>query len=107
MPEPDMEADIQQSAESTTPAPASDTPALDPAILAAMKAIMDPLQEKVKALEAENITLRETVQESQTLPGHLVQGADFAPDPRAARSVVIATRPVREEPNLYNRNKPV
>ena len=107
MPEPDMEAAIAEGLENSSPAAAPVAPAVDPAILAAMKAMMEPLQEKVKALETENQTLREAVQEAQTLPGHLVAGADFAPDPRAARSVVIATRPVREEPELYNKNKPV
>lgn len=70
----------------------------------------DPMAEvlaRLKALEGENQALRAAVEEVQTTPGHLMAGADFAPDPRAARSVVIATRPVREEPGLYNKNKAV
>lgn len=74
---------------------------------AMMKRLLEPLQEKVAALEVENQTLRETVQEAQSLPGHLVVGADFAPDPRAARSVVIATRPVRDTPEHFNKFKSI
>ena len=106
-----MEPDTQSAFEFETPVSAPVEAPAQPANLADMEAmmkrLMEPLMDKVKALEVENQTLRETVQEAQNLPGHLVQGADFAPDPRAARSVVIATRPVREEPGLYNRNKPV
>jgi hypothetical protein len=70
----------------------------------------DPMAEvlaRLKALENENQALRAAVEEVQTTPGHLMSGPDFAPDPRAARSVVIATRPVRDNPELYSGNKPV
>ena len=71
---------------------------------------VDPMQEvlnRLRALENENQALRSAVEEVQTTPGHLMSGPDFAPDPRAARSVVIATRPVRDNPEMYSKNKPV
>lgn len=75
-----------------------ETPKVDP-----MAAVLARLE----ALENENQILRSAVEEVQTTPGHLMSGPDFAPDPRAARSVVIATRPVRDNPELYSGNKPV
>lgn len=75
-----------------------ETPKPDP-----MQAVLD----RLAALENENQALRAAVEEVQTTPGHLMSGPDFAPDPRAARSVVIATRPVRDNPDLYSVNKSV
>ncbi len=75
-----------------------ETPKVDP---------MAEVLERLKALENENQALRAAVEEVQTTPGHLMSGPDFAPDPRAARSVVIATRPVRDNPEMYSKNKSI
>lgn len=68
---------------------------------------MEEVMKRLQALENENHALRSAVEEVQTTPGHLMAGPDFAPDPRAARSVVIATRPVRDNPGDYSKTKPV
>lgn len=86
-----------------------EVPAPDPnAVLAdLMESLLAPMQQQLadlaadnKTIKAENEELRQKVAEVEATPQH-IQGADFTPDPRAARSVVISTRPVQDNPELY------
>src|SRR6266566_3961631 len=68
-----------------------------------MKALLAPMQKQLEDLAKENRQLKEEINTlaAEPIHGH-IQGNDFAPNPNAARSVVIATRPVRDNPEMYN-----
>lgn len=77
-------------------------------LLAPMQAQLTQLVEENKTAKAENQQLREELNTlaANPVPAHL-QGDDFPVNPNAARSVVIATRPVMDNPEKYSRNKSV
>lgn len=78
------------------------------ALASVMKTLLEPMQQQLKDLAEgnknlaeENRILREEIQNRDATPNHLISGADFRPNPDAARSVVISTRPVRDNPDQY------
>jgi len=79
------------------------SPQADNAALAeVMKSLLAPMQKQLEDLAKENSALREEVNaRAEPIPTHL-QGNDFPANPNAARSVVISTRPVRDNPEMYN-----
>ena len=88
-----MEDEIQ------TPAPTVDTtPDFAAMIKAAVEAALAPTTAKLQRLEEENDTLRETLASGRS---NNLQGPDFPRNPDAARSVVIMTRPVMDNPEQY------
>lgn len=73
-----------------------------------LKALLAPMEQKINSLAEENSKLREELNEFHANGRESnIQGLDFPPNPRAARSVVIATRPVQDAPHLYNQGKGV
>jgi len=70
-------------------------------LLAPLQAQLSQLADNNKTIQAENEQLRQALLEREAdAPSHLL-GDDFPVNPRAARSVVIATRPVVENPDRY------
>jgi hypothetical protein len=76
-------------------------------LLAPMQAQLTQLMEENKAHKSENSKLREELNELLATPhaGNVI-GNDIPANPNAARSVVIATRPVQDNPELYSQ-KPI
>ncbi len=68
-----------------------------------MAALVAPLQKKLDALEEENKKLREDVE--TPIAGSINNTSGKSTNMRAARSVVISTRPVQDNPNdeLWNK----
>jgi hypothetical protein len=83
----------------------SDKPEVAPDLAAIVKAAVEaalaPTNAKLQRLEAENDTLRETLASGRS---NNLQGPDFPRNPDAARSVVIMTRPVMDNPEQYAQN---
>ena len=98
--------DLPVAAETTTPS-ASPAPAQDLAEI--LKGLLAPMQAQLDALTAENKAIREENEQvkadlaEQLASGRTVHiaGNDFPRNPSAARSVVLATRPVVDDPELY------
>ncbi len=80
--------------------PSVPAPDLAAMIQAAVTAALAPMTAKIERLAEENDTLRETLASGRV---NNLQGPDFAPNPDAARSVVIATRPVQDNPEQYRK----
>ena len=74
------------------------TPDLAAIVKAAVEAAMAPMTAKVERLAEENDALRSSLADGRSAN---LQGPDFPMNPDAARSVVIATRPVVENPDQY------
>ena len=97
-----QEANNSPQAITSSPSPA-------PSLEETLKALLAPLQQQLadlvadnKAVKSENEKLREELNNFLATPhaGNVV-GDDFPVNPRAARSVVIATRPVMDNPERY------
>lgn len=73
-------------------------PTLAEIVKAAVEAAMAPVNAKVERLSEENDVLRSSLADGRS---NNLQGPDFPKNPDAARSVVIATRPVVENPDQY------
>lgn len=66
-------------------------------LLAAMREMMKPLQDKLDTLEAENKRLKEDIETPSA--GSINNTAGRPTNMRTARSVTIATRPVQDNPD--------
>jgi hypothetical protein len=88
-----------------TPAPAPDPNTALMEVLKGFQEQLTSLKDDQKKLLQENELLKEQINAQNAEPRNVnVQGADFPPDPRAARSVVLATRPVQENPQDYRQH---
>lgn len=88
-------------AKTNTPAPAGLEEILR-SLLAPMQKQLTDLAAENKGIKDENTRLRDELNEFLATPhaGNVV-GDDIPANPRAARSVVIATRPVMDNPERY------
>lgn len=93
----DEGVEIPQATEAT-PVVSPDLAAI---VKAAVEAALAPTNAKMERLSQENDTLRETLASGRS---NNLQGPDFPRNPDAARSVVIMTRPVMDNPEQYAQN---